>query len=198
MDIFHYLYAMLHQPQYREQYAENLKHDLPRIPLLTSQSAFETCVLVGKRLMELHLHYDEAQEYPLNWLENKDVPINWRVEKMKLSPDKASLRVNEWLTLGDIPQVCYQYRLGNRSALEWVIDQYQVSTDARSGIISDPNNEDNPEYIVRLVGRVVTVSIETVRLVEELAREVTQEEWLSEDEQHSIQALMESGSNNSQ
>lgn len=80
---------------------------------------------------------------------------------------------------GRIPQERFQYRLGNRSALEWVIDQFQVSTDARSGITSDPNREDDAEYIVRLVGRVVTVSVETVRLVE-LTREVKQEDWLSE------------------
>ncbi len=179
-DIFSYIYAMLHHPKYCEFYAENLKHELPRIPLLTNQAAFEICVLIGKRLMELHLHYEEAQEYPLNWLENKDVPINWRVEKMKLSPDKSSLRYNEWLTLVDIPQECYQYRLGNRSALEWLIDQYQVSIHARSGIVSDPNRDDDEQYIVRLVGKVITVSVETVRLVEELAQAVAQDDWMSE------------------
>ncbi len=179
-DIFYYVYALLHHPQYRERYAENLKRDLPRIPLLGSQDAFETCVRIGKQLMGLHLHYEKAQEYPLTWQENKDVPITWRVEKMRLPPDKSALKVNEWLTLADIPQECYQYRLGNRSALEWVIDQYQVSTDARSGIVSDPNREDDEQYIVRLVGKVVTVSVETVKLVEELAQKVKQEDWLDE------------------
>ena len=71
----------------------------------------------------------------------------------------------------------FQYRLGNRSALEWVIDQYQVSTDKRSGISSDPNRLDDEQYIVRLVGKVITVSMETVRLVEELASGVKQEMW---------------------
>ncbi len=179
-DIFHYVYAMLHHPTYRERYAENLKRDLPRIPLLSGQSQFEICVRIGKQLMELHLKYEEAQEYPLTWVENKDVPINWRVEKMKLTPPKDALIVNEWLTLAKIPQECFQYRLGNRSALEWVIDQYQVSIDARSGIVSDPNREDEEQYIVGLVARVVTVSVETVKLVEELAQTVTQEDWLNE------------------
>ncbi|HVB72177.1 MAG TPA: type ISP restriction/modification enzyme, partial [Ktedonobacteraceae bacterium] len=84
-----------------------------------------------------------------------------------------------WLTLAGIPQECYQYRLGNRSALEWIIDQYQVSTDKRSGITSDPNRLDEEQYIVRLVGKVITVSVETVRLVGELAKDVKQEEWLN-------------------
>jgi predicted helicase len=169
---------MLHHPQYCERYAENLKRDLPRIPLLATQIAFETCVCIGKQLMELHLRYEEVQEYPMNWLENKDVPINWRIEKMRLSPDKSALKVNNWLTLADIPQQCYQYRLGNRSALEWVIDQYQVSTDTRSGIVSDPNRDDDEQYIVRLVGKVVTVSVETVKLVKELGEAVSQANWM--------------------
>jgi predicted helicase len=76
--------------------------------------------------------------------------------------------VNDALTLGDVPPEAFAYRLGNRSALEWVIDQYQVSTDKRSGITSDPNRPDDPEYIARLVGRVVTVSVETVRIVANL------------------------------
>src|SRR5207248_1648286 len=129
-------YAMLHHPQYRERYAENLKRELPRIPLLIGREAFETCVRIGKLLMELHLNYEQVPEYPLKWIENRDVPVNWRVEKMRLTPTKDAVVVNEWLTLAGIPQECSQYRLGNRSALEWVIDQYQVGTDARSGITS--------------------------------------------------------------
>ncbi len=175
-DIFHYVYAMLHHPQYRERYAENLKRDLPRIPLLGRKSEFELCVRIGKRLMELHVGYEEVMEYPLRWVEKKDVPISWHVEKMKLLPGKDTLVVNEWLTLAGIPQECFAYRLGNRSALEWVVDQYQVSTDARSGIVSDPNRLDDEQYIVRLVGKVVTVSVETVKLVKELAQSVNLEE----------------------
>ena len=179
-DIFHYVYALLHHPQYRERYAENLKRDLPHIPLLLDVEAFQTCVRIGEQLMKLHLHYEEAREYPLQWLENQDVPFSWRVEKMRLTPDRRALVVNESLTLSGIPPECFAYRLGNRSALEWVIDQYQVSQDKRSGIVSDPNNPEDEEYIVRLVGKVITVSMETVRLVNELAQAVTQEEWIGE------------------
>jgi predicted helicase len=93
------------------------------------------------------------------------VPLSYVVEKMKLSADKTSLRVNESLTLAGIPPQVFEYRLGNRSALEWVIDQYQVSEDKRSGIKSDPNRSDDPEYIVRLVGQAVRVSVETVKVV---------------------------------
>jgi len=84
---------------------------------------------------------------------------------MKLDTDRRSLRVNDSLILSGIPPEVFAYRLGNRSALEWVIDQYRVSEDARSGIRSDPNRADDPEYIVRLVGQVVRVSVGTVQLV---------------------------------
>ena len=87
---------------------------------------------------------------------------------MKLTPDKMTVIVNESLTLVGIPQECFQYRLGNRSALEWIIDQYQVSTDKRSGIVNDPNRSDDPTYILRLIGQVITVSLETVKLVRSL------------------------------
>lgn len=178
-DIFHYVYGMLHHPQYRERYAENLKRDLPHIPLLKRQEAFEACVRIGKQLMDWHLNYEQAKEYPLEWLEKDDVPFSWHVEKMRLSTDKRVVVVNESLRLGPLPEECFQYRLGNRSALDWVIDQYQVTKDKRSGIESDPNQEDE-QYIVRLVGRVVTVSVETVKLVGELAQAVTLEDWLDE------------------
>jgi predicted helicase len=94
------------------------------------------------------------------------VPLSYRVEdKMRLSKDKTAVTVNPSLALAGIPPETFSYRLGNRSALEWVIDQYQVSEDKRSGIRSDPNRPDDPEYIVRLVGQVVRVSVETVRIV---------------------------------
>ena len=83
---------------------------------------------------------------------------------MKLSKDKRSLIYNDFLTLSGIPPEVFEYRLGNRSALEWIIDQYQVSTDKRSGITNDPNRDDDPQYIVRLIGHVITVSLETVDL----------------------------------
>ena len=94
--------------------------------------------------------------------------LDYRVTKMRLSKDKTSLIYNQFLTLSGIPQETYEYRLGNRSALEWVIDQYQVSTDKRSGITNAPNREDDPQYILRLIGPVIPVSLEAVRIVRSL------------------------------
>lgn len=96
--------------------------------------------------------------------------MSYRFEKMRLTKDKTAVIVNPSLTLAGIPPETFEYRLGNRSALEWVIDQYQVTEDKRSGLRSDPNREDDPEYIVRLVDQVVHVSVETVRIVKGLPK----------------------------
>jgi len=164
--IFHYVYALLHHPVYRERYAANLKRELPRISYAPDFKAFAE---IGKRLAEIHVGYEQQTEYPLERIETPGVPLDWRVEKMKLSKDKSSLIYNDFLTLTGIPPEVFEYRLGNRSALDWIIDQYQVSTDKQSGITNDPNRADDPEYIVRLIGQVVTVSLETVKFVKTLS-----------------------------
>jgi predicted helicase len=161
-DIFHYVYGLLHSPEYRTRYAENLKRDLPHIPFVAPE-AFRAFVDAGRILAELHVGYESAAEYPLEHVERS--PFSWRVERMKLSPDHTQLVYNESLTLRGIPPEVFDYKLGNRSALEWVIDQYRVKTDARSGITHDPNNPEDEQYIVRLIKQVVTVSLETVRIV---------------------------------
>jgi predicted helicase len=127
--------------------------------------------LLGRELARLHLDYEQLERYELKWLETPDLPLSYRVEKMRLSKGKTQLKVNDSLTLGGIPPEAFDYRLGNRSAVDWVVDQYRVKTDKRSGIPSDPNRADDPEYIVRLVGQVVRVSVETVRIVQGLPTE---------------------------
>ena len=123
-------------------------------------------VQAGRRLAELQVNYEQQIEYPLERVEKGQ--LNWRVEKMRLSKDKTTLVYNDFLTVKGVPLETYQYRLGNRSALEWVVNQYQVSTDKRSGIVNDPNRADDPEYIVRLVGQVITVSLGTMKVVKSL------------------------------
>ena len=164
-DIFHYVYALLHHAVYRERYAANLKRELPRIPFAPDFRAFADA---GARLAEIHVHYEQQPEYPLERIEQPGVALNWRVERMKLDKDKGSLHYNEFLTLARLPPEAFEYRLGNRSALEWVIDQYRTTTDNRSGITNDPNRADDPSYIIRLVGQVITVSLETVKIVRSL------------------------------
>ena len=166
-DIFHYVYGLLHHPFYRERYQANLKRELPRIPFAPDFRAFASA---GVRLAQIHVAYEDQPEYPLAQLETPDAPLDWRVEKMRLSKDKTQITYNRFLTLDGIPVAAFDYRLGNRSALEWVIDQYRVKTDKRSGIVNDPNRADDPQYILRLLGKVISVSLETVELVAGLCR----------------------------
>lgn len=171
-DIFHYIYALLHQPAYRATYAANLRRELPRIPFARD---FHAYAAAGARLAELHVAYERRPEYPLTRIENRDAPLDWRVAKMRLSKDRAQIIYNDFLTLGGIPPAVFDYRLGNRSALDWVIDQYRVTTNPRSGIVNDPNRADDPQYIVRLIGQVVSVSLETQAIVAALPAEMREE-----------------------
>ena len=197
-DIFHYVYGLLHHPQYRTRYRANLKRDLPHIPFVgqpqgvvptaadgpvpnagddpvpsnaeSGSAGFWAFANAGARLAEIHVGYEAQPEYCLKDIENRDAPLNWRVEKMRLSKDKTQIEYNDFLTLAGIPPKAFDYQLGNRSALEWIIDQYCVKTDNRSGIINDPNREGDPKYIYKLIGKVIAVSLETVAIVEGLPR----------------------------
>ena len=165
-DIFHYNYGLLHHPDYREKYEANLKRDLPHIPFAEDFRGFAEA---GARLADIHVNYESQPECDrLKFIQNPDMPLDWRVEKMKLSRDKTQIVYNNFLTIDGIPAQAFEYRLGTRSALEWVIDQYRVKTDKRSGIVNDPNRADDPQYIVKLIGKVITVSLETVDIIENL------------------------------
>ena len=166
--IFHYIYGLLHCPQYRENYQANLKREIPRIPPPKTIEQFNMFVSAGERLADLHINYESQKEYLLKIVETPDKKLNWNVKKMKLTKDKTAIVYNEFLTLKGIPPEVFNYKLGNRSALEWIIDRYQKTTDKRSHIKNDPNRTDVEQYIVRLIGKIITVSIETMKIVAEL------------------------------
>ena len=162
-DIFHYNYGLLHHPTYREKYEMNLKRDLPHIPFAENFWGF---VNAGAALADLHVHYESAPKYNrLKYVETEGTTVDWGVDKMTLSKDKTQLKYNDFLTLDGIPTEVFDYRLGNRSALEWMVDQYRVKVDKRSGIKNDPNRADQPRYIVDLIARVIHMSLKTVEIV---------------------------------
>ena len=161
-DIFHYVYGVLHHPKYKETFSANLKRDLPRIPFVPK---FWELSKAGKCLCELHVNFENQSEYQLEFRENNKIPLNFRTEKMKLSQERDKIIYNEFLTLAGIPSECYEYRLGNRSALEWIIDQYCIKIDKRSGIINDPNRINDEKYIIKLIAKVINISLQTVGIV---------------------------------
>jgi predicted helicase len=167
-DIFYYIYGLLHHPGYREKFGDCLKRELPRIPFAPEFDAFSEA---GKKLAKLHLNYEQIEPYDLKFIESEDFPLSYRVvDKMRLDKNKTSIVVNPSLTLAGIPKGVFDYQLGNRSALEWVIDQYQVKKHERSGVSSDPNNPDDEQYIVRLLGQVIALSLETMKIVNSLPK----------------------------
>lgn len=183
-DIFHYIYGVLHDPNYRKAYAADLKKMLPHIETPTDRKRFNHVTSVGKKLMDLHVDYEDADPYPLK-VELKETADpeereTWRVQKMKwgkvrnldtkkLVDDQTTIIYNSKVTITGIPPETNDYLLGSRSALAWVIDQYQVTKDKKSGIVNDPNawadEHGNPQYIIDLIKKVTTVSIETMRLM---------------------------------
>jgi predicted helicase len=191
-DIFFYVYGLLHSEEYRQTYAADLKKMLPRIPLVEDPWPF---VEGGRRLSELHLGYESVTPYPLDGLDAKppagDDPYDfYRVQKMtfakvrdpetkKLVADRTTVIYNSRITLTGVPEAAYRYQLGSRSAIEWILDRYQVKTDKASGIVNDPNDWSrevgDPRYIIDLLARIVTVSLETMAIVDDLPALAIQE-----------------------
>ena len=180
--IFAYVYGILHSPDYRERYATDLARMLPRIPEVTTAEAFYAFAEAGQALLDLHIGYEQAEPYALEEVWSETAPAGdarWCVRKMKWAgtprdKDRSAIVVNEWLTLRGIPEEAHRYVVGPRSALEWLLDRYQVRTDSASGIVNDPNDwglelqPPQPDYIPQLVKRIVRVSVETMRIVDGL------------------------------
>ncbi|WP_433955085.1 type ISP restriction/modification enzyme [Janibacter indicus] len=183
-DVFFYVYGLLHSPDFRETYAADLKKSLPRIPLVAEPAPF---VRAGRRLSELHLEYETVTPFALNGSVAESDPgapyEYFRAEKMKfakirdpktkkLVADRSTIIYNDHITLSGIPEGAYRYMLGSRSAIEWIMDRYQVKTDKASGIVNDPNDwsleVEDPRYIIDLLARIVTVSLETMKIVDAL------------------------------
>ena len=163
---FYYIYGVLHSPVYRERYANDLQKSLPRIPILNNK---EDYVGIGRQLAYLHLNYEDQPIW--DGVEVEISKPDYRVKKMK-HPKKGVLNTiiyNENITIKNIPEQAYDYVVNGRPAIEWIINQYQVKTDKKSGITDDPNEfSDNPKYILNLLLSVITVSMRTLELIDEL------------------------------
>lgn len=176
-ETFAYVYGLLNSREYQEKYANDLKKDLARIPIVKNKEKY---VEVGQKLMDLHLNYEEVPVYEGVEI-TPFVNPNYKVTKMrfakkrdengKLVNDLSTIIFNSDITISNIPEKAYEYVVNGRSAIEWIIDQYQVKTDKKSGITDDPNDySDDEKYIFNLLLRIINVSIQTVELINSLPK----------------------------
>lgn len=167
-DIFYYVYGFLHLPSYREKFANELKKSLPRIILVDDAEKFRQLSRAGRELAELHLNY-ETQDLPEGVKVIGAESGNFRVVKMRLVDGGRTLIYNEHITVANIPVEASVWRVNGRSALEWIVDRYQVKKDAKSGIVNDANawgiEHDNPRYILDLILSSITVSLKTLDII---------------------------------
>ena len=177
-DLFYYVYGLLHSPDYRERYADNLSKELPRIPRVKTAADFWAFSQAGRALAEWHLNYETVQPYPLT-IEAKGplTDADYRVEKMKFAKkgDKTTVLYNGKITLRGIPEAAWDYVVNGKAALDWVMERQAVRTDKDSGIVNDANDwametMGNPKYPLELFQRVVTVSLETQKIVAALPK----------------------------
>ncbi|CAJ3856644.1 helicase domain-containing protein [Burkholderia pseudomallei] len=181
-DVFYYVYGLLHSPDYRERYADTLRKELPRIPCVKTAADFWAFSNAGHKLADLHVNYETVEKYPLQ-IEDGGLLLtdaDYRVEKMrygKINKDKdlSTLIYNDKITVKGIPLEAYEYVVNGKPALDWVVERQCVKTDKDSGIVNDANDwaietMNNPRYPLELFQRIVTVSLETVKIVKALPR----------------------------
>lgn len=178
-DLFYYIYGILHSPEYREKYADNLSKELPRIPRVKKLEDFWSFSKAGRKLADLHINYETVEMYPVD-IDSKGRTLtdaDYRVEKMKYgkNKDKTTIIYNDSITVKDIPLEAYEYVVNGKSAIDWVVERQCVKTDKASGIVNDANDwaietMRNPKYPLELLQRVITVSLETLKIVRSLPK----------------------------
>lgn len=179
-DIFYYVYGILHSPEYRNTFEADLKKMLPRLPLVDKPEEFIVFSQAGRKLADLHLNYESIEPYQGVNVEIKSINPSYEVEKMRFgkldskTADKSVIFYNNQITISGIPLEAYDYVVNGKSAIEWVMERYQITTDSKSGIVNNPNDwsreHGDEKYIFNLVLRIITVSLETMKIVNSLPR----------------------------
>jgi predicted helicase len=174
-DIFYYVYGFLHSPDYRAAFANDLKKSLPRLPLVDEAQDFWAFSNAGRELAELHVNYEEVPPCPGVEISGAESGL-FRVDKMRF-PEKGrkdAILFNHWITVANIPEKAYRYVVNGKSAIEWVMERYQVSVHKDSGIENDPNDwaeeAGKPRYVLDLLLSVINLSVQTVEIVEGLPK----------------------------
>jgi predicted helicase len=174
-DIFYYIYGVLHSPEYRLKFANDLKKVLPRLMLVDKPADFWSFRDAGRKLSDLHVNYEEVDSYPgvkVSGTQNN----NYTVDRMKFlkKNDHSTIIYNHQIKIEGIPKEAYEYEINGKSAIEWILDRYQIKTDRASTIVNDPNDwakeVGNPRYILDLLLSVINVSVQTVDIIRSLPK----------------------------
>jgi predicted helicase len=174
-DIFYYVYGFLHSKEYRETFANDLKKMLPRLPLVETVKDFWAFSKAGRQLAELHLNYETVAPSPDVTVTGDDGK-GYSVEKMRFpkKDQKDTIHYNGKITISNIPAKAYEYVVNGKSAIEWIMERYAVTTHKESGITNDPNDwakeVGNPRYILDLLLSIINVSVLTVDIVNSLPK----------------------------
>jgi predicted helicase len=174
-DIFYYVYGFLHTNEYRETFANDLKKMLPRLPLVENEADFWAFSKAGRQLADLHLNYETVAPHP-DVIVSGDDGHFYKVEKMRFPKkgEKSSILYNSQIIVSNIPEKAYSYVVNGKSAIEWIMERYQISTHKESGITNDPNDwadeVGNPRYILDLLLSIINVSVQTVDIVDNLPK----------------------------
>lgn len=174
-DIFYYVYGLLHSPDYKNEFENDLKKVLPRLPLVDTAEDFWSFSKAGRQLAELHINYEEVPGYE-NVRVSGTQHNNYRIEKLKFvkKDQRDTILYNSAIKIENIPEKAYEYIVNGKSAIEWIIDRYKVTTNKDSGIVNDPNDwakeSGNPRYILDLILSVINVSVQTVNIVNSLPK----------------------------
>ncbi|WP_206478157.1 type ISP restriction/modification enzyme [Halomonas sp. KRD171] len=181
-DLFYYIYGLLHSPDYRDRFKYNLAKQMPRIPAVKQAEDFWAFSEAGRKLGELHVNFEEVEPHPVELILPKGytyddlTPEHFRVEKKwkfggtgKVK-DKSTVKYNQYITMTGVPLEAYEYVVNGKPAPEWVMERQVVKTDKKSGLVNDANDYatetmNDPAYQLKLFQRVVTVSLETMRIV---------------------------------
>ena len=181
-EIFNYVYGILHVPSYREQFANDLSKMIPRIPYAPDFLAFAEA---GRLLANLHLNYETGEQYPDLKVEPVSPSLLWEPEPKHFLLTKRAMRfadretkttliINAHVCLSGIPEEAHRYVVNGRTPLEWFIDRYKIKQDRDSGIINDPNGWfENPRDLITAIERIVHVSVESTKIIENLPSQVT-------------------------
>ena len=171
-DIFYYVYGILNCEDYKKKFSSDLKKMLPRIPLVANIKDFQSFVKSGEKLASLHLNYEDGPFCPDILIKGMEHG-NYRVEKMRflIKNDKRSIFYNANIRIENIPQLAYEYTINGKSAIEWLMEKYQVSIHPESQILNDPNSwSEDPKYILNLMNKIIQLSLESLRIIRSMPR----------------------------